>query len=183
MIVLATGYEMFSDPETYRPGTVVGRAGFDLGAYFSEFGLQAYEGVAIPGLPNRWTLIGPYSWTGTAWHSMVEMYSDHAVRAITHARARRATLMEVRPQANEKYHAEIRRRGAALDYYFGVLNSDARTYYRNSQGDVPIIRPAGLFEAQRRSTNFPFDDYDYGQLLARDRPVSQADSSTAKASA
>ena len=58
-LVLATGYDLFSDPESYPPGAVVGRAGFDLGLFFREHGLQAYESVALPGLPNRWTLVGP----------------------------------------------------------------------------------------------------------------------------
>lgn len=73
VIVLATGYEVFSDPETYRPGTIMGRNGFDLAKFYNEEGLQAYESVSVHGLPNRWTLVGPYSWTGSGWHAFVEM--------------------------------------------------------------------------------------------------------------
>lgn len=72
----------FFDPETYRPGAILGRNGFDLASYYGENGLQAYESVAVHGLPNRWTLCGPYSWTGSGWHAFMEMTSDHAVRAI-----------------------------------------------------------------------------------------------------
>lgn len=83
MIVLATGYHVFSDPETYTPGMVVGQDGMDLGKFYAENGLQAYESVSLPSLPNRWTLVGPYSWSGSGWHAFVEMTADHAVRAIS----------------------------------------------------------------------------------------------------
>ncbi|KUH81974.1 NAD(P)/FAD-dependent oxidoreductase [Mycobacterium sp. IS-1556] len=160
-LILATGYEVFSDPETYRPGTVVGRGGFDLATFYRDEGLQAYESVSVPGLPNRWTLVGPYSWTGSGWHSFVEMTADHAVRAITETRRRGATICEIRKEAAERYHRAMYERGAALRYYLADLNGHVPTYYRNSQGDSTYIRPSGFFEASRGNRKFPLDDYRY----------------------
>ncbi len=162
VLVLATGYELFSDPESYRPGTVVGRDGFDLGTFYAGNGLQAYESVSLPGLPNRWTIVGPYSWTGTGWHALVELAAAHAVRAIVAARERGATTVEVRPQAHAAYHRDVVRRGRNLAYYFGELNAGVRTYYVNSQGDVPYIRPSTVFEARHRSRRYPLADYAFG---------------------
>lgn len=161
VLVLATGYELFSDPESYRPGTVVGRDGFDLAEFYARNGLQAYESVALPGLPNRWMIVGPYSWTGTGWHALVEMNARHVARAIGAAHDRDAAVAEVRPQAHAAYHAEIRRRGANIDWYFNELNAGVRSYYVNSQGDVPYIRPASLLQARWRSTHFPLDHYHF----------------------
>jgi len=161
MVVLATGYELFSDPETYRPDTVVGRDGFDLGKYYSEHGLQAYHSVAIPGAPNRWMLIGPYSWSGTAWHSIVEMTSHHAVRAITETRRRGAHIAEVRPQAHDAWHAGIIQRGKAIQHYLVERNADARTYYVNSHGESPYIRPQSIIKSLWQARHFPLDDYNY----------------------
>lgn len=161
MIVLATGYELFSDPESYRPGAVVGRDGFDLGVFFNENRLQAYESVALPGLPNRWILAGPYSWTGTGWHLLVEVSSRHAIRAIGEARRRGATLMRVRQEAHDRYHAEVVRRARLIQYYFTGLNKGLRTYYVNSQGESVYVRPSSVMEARRRSRHFPLDDYAY----------------------
>lgn len=158
-LILATGYELFSDPESYRPGMVVGRDGFDLGAYYAEHGLQAYESVSLPMLPNRWTLVGPYSWTGTGWHALVEITSAHAVRAISEARRRGATHVEVTQEAHDGYHAGLRRRGRNINHYFGELNAGVRTYYVNSQGDMPYIRPSSLLQARRASQHFPLEDY------------------------
>lgn len=159
MLVLATGYELFSDPESYRPGQVVGREGFDLGEFYAREGLQAYESVSVPGLPNRWMLVGPYSWTGTGWHVLVEVAAGHAVRAITAARERGADVVEVRPHAHQAYHRRVRRRGRNIAHYFGELNGGVRTYYVNSQGDVPYIRPSTVLEARWRSRHFPLEDY------------------------
>lgn len=167
MVVLATGYELFSDPESYKRGTVVGRDGFDLGAFYAEHGLQAYESVAVPGLPNRWTLVGPYSWTGTGWHALVEIGADHAVRAITEARRRRAAEVEVRLDAHDAYHARVLKYSRNIRYYLNELNGDTRTYYRNSQGDSTYIRPSSYLEALRGSRRFPLEDYRFVAPLTR----------------
>ncbi|WP_280385227.1 flavin-containing monooxygenase [Nocardia wallacei] len=161
MIVLATGYEVFSDPETYRRGTIVGRGGLDLGKFYTEHGLQAYQSVSLPGLPNRWMLVGPYSWTGSGWHAFVEMTADHAVRAIKEATRRGATAVEIRREVHEAYHRRIYRRAAALRYYLADLNGHVPTYYRNSQGDTTYVRPSGFYEARRGNRRFPLDDYRY----------------------
>ena len=175
MVVLATGYELFSDPESYRPDTVVGRDGFDLGEFYNANRLQAYESVALPGLPNRWTLVGPYSWTGTGWHLLVEISAGHAIRAITEARRRQATRAEVTQQAHHRYHAEVLRRGQLIQYYFTELNKGVRTYYVNSHGESVYVRPSSVLQARRSSRRFPLDDYRYDTTAA----PAQADRSAA----
>ncbi|MEV6066802.1 NAD(P)/FAD-dependent oxidoreductase [Nocardia sp. NPDC052001] len=161
MIVLATGYHVFSDPETYTPGMVVGRDGMDLGKFYTEHGLQAYESVSLPSLPNRWTLVGPYSWSGSGWHAFVEMTADHAVRAISEARRRGATFVAIRQEVHDAYHRDIYRHGEAMRFYLAELNAHVPTYYRNSQGDSTYIRPSGFFRARRGHRRFPFSDYEF----------------------
>ncbi|WP_244975909.1 flavin-containing monooxygenase [Nocardia huaxiensis] len=165
-IVLATGYDVFSDPETYVTGTIVGRNGFDLGEFYRAEGLQAYQGVTVAGLPNRFMLVGPYCWTGSGWHDFVEMSADHAVRAITECRRRGATLLEIRKDVADEYHRTIHRNSEILRYYLADLNGGTNTYYRNSQGDTTYLRPSGFFEASRGLRQFPLDDYRYEQLAA-----------------
>jgi len=166
VLVLATGYELFSDPESYRPGHVVGRDGFDLGEFYARERLQAYESVALPGLPNRWMLVGPYSWTGTGWHALIEVAATHAVRAITAARERGATSVEVRPEAHATYHERVQRRGRTIASYFNDLNAGVPTYYVNSQGDVPYIRPSTALEAYWSARRFPLEDYAFAEARA-----------------
>lgn len=165
-IVLATGYDLFSDPESYEHGAIVGRDGFDLGDFYNTHSLQAYESVAVPGLPNRWMLAGPYSWTGTGWHLLVEVSSAHAVRAIGEARKRGATSIEVKPEAHQAYHAEVLRRRGVIQYYFTEQNKGVRTYYVNSQGESVYVRPSSVLEARWRSKHFPLDNYRYEGIQA-----------------
>lgn len=162
VIVLATGYEMYTDPESYAEGVVVGRNQFDLGRFFGAKGLQAYEGVAIAGLPNRWMLVGPYSMADIGWHGMVETTASHAIRAIMEARRRQASTVEVSEQAHAAHHAEIRKRGRVLRHYVATQNEGVRTYYRNSHGDTAYFRPAGPLETRWRGRHFPFTDYNFG---------------------
>jgi len=125
--------------------------------------LQAHQSVAVPGLPNRWTVVGPYSWTGSGWHAFVEMTADHAVRAISEARRRQASRVEVRQAVHDAYHDVIVKRSRALRYYFNDLNGHIPTYYRNSQGDSTYVRPTGFFAASRANRRFSFDDYHFEQ--------------------
>lgn len=164
MIVVATGYELFSDPESYVAGTIMGRFGFDLGKFYEENKLQAYESVSLPQLPNRWMLVGPYSWTGTGWHFMVETSARHAIRVIKNTRRKRSTLAEVKQTAHESYHKRLMKRGRAIQYYYTELNKGLRTYYVNSQGDMPYIRPSTAFEGVWRSYRFPLNHYRYERL-------------------
>lgn len=161
VLILATGYEVFSDPETYLPGTILGRNGFDLAKFYREEGLQAYQSVSVPGLPNRWTLVGPYSWSGTGWHAFVEMTADHAVRAINETYKRGAVACEVRKEIADEYHRKVHQQAAGVRYYLCELNGKVPTYYRNSQGDSTYIRPESFISARRQTRNFPLDDYRY----------------------
>ncbi|MFW0789593.1 flavin-containing monooxygenase [Gordonia sp. CPCC 205333] len=164
MIVLATGYEVFSDPETYTVGSIVGREGFDLGEFYTKEGMQAYQSASVHGVPNRWMLVGPYSWTGSGWHAFVEMTADHAIRAITEAKRRNATLVEVHRAAADAYHRKILHSNRAVNFYLADLNAHVPTYYRNSQGDSTYIRPSGFFEASRGNRKFPYSDYNFAKV-------------------
>lgn len=160
-LVLATGYEVFSDPESYREGAVVGRDGFDLGRFFNEGGLQAYHSTAVAGLPNRWIMIGPYSWTGTAFHYILENAMRNINRAIGEARRRGVTKTEVRKDAQDRYHARLMRRNRNIGYYFSTHCAGSNTYFVNSHGDSPYVRPGSLLQNWREGVTYPLDDYTY----------------------
>lgn len=91
----------------------------------------------------------------------MEITARHAVRVIAETRRRGALVVEVRQEAHDAYHAQVRRRGQVIQHYFTVQNRGLRTYYVNSQGDMPYIRPSTVLEARWRSRHFPLDDYTY----------------------
>lgn len=88
VLVLATGFEMSQSPEVYRARPVKGRNGFDLADYYENNRARAYEGVTMPQLPNTFMVFGPFAWSGSSWHVMVENATRIAVRVITEARKR-----------------------------------------------------------------------------------------------
>ncbi|WP_067709949.1 flavin-containing monooxygenase [Nocardia yamanashiensis] len=160
-LVLATGYEVFSDPESYKPGTVVGRNGFDLGVFYNTEELKAYYSTSVAGIPNRFIMIGPYSWTGTAFHYFVENAMRHIAAVIDETRRRGATVVEVRPQAQERFHREMLRSGRNLAYYLETRCEGSNSYFVNSQGKSPYIRPWSLLKTYRKAVRFDRDDYAY----------------------
>lgn len=166
MIVMATGHHIFCEPGSYNEGTFIGRDGFDLAVFFKSQGMQAYGAVAVPKMPNRWMLVGPYSWSGTGWHDLVENGANHAARAVKLAREKGATLMEVREDVHAVYHQRVRRQMRAVEVYFNNVNKHVPTYYRNSHGDMPYIRPGSVLGAKRHAKKFPAEDYRYETLAA-----------------
>jgi cation diffusion facilitator CzcD-associated flavoprotein CzcO len=169
MIVLATGYTVFTDPAATAPGSVLGHAGADLGALWEEQGLQAYEGVSVPDFPNRWMIVGPYSWTGTGWHSVAELAADHIVRILAEANRRGAERVEVAPCAHRRYMQGVRRKGRNIKLYYTELNRGVRSYYVNRHGEAAYIRPGTYLSAMRGARRSPLDDYRYSAVASIDQ--------------
>lgn len=161
VLVLATGYEMFSDPESYREGTVIGHGGFDLGKFYNTEGLRAYHSTAVAGAPNRWIMVGPYSWTGTAFHYILENAMRHIGTVIAETYARGATRVEVRQSAQDQFQDDMVTRGRNLQHYFTVHCAGSNTYFLNSQGEAVYVRPWTVLQSRKRSVRFCRDDYQY----------------------
>ncbi|WP_020668774.1 flavin-containing monooxygenase [Amycolatopsis nigrescens] len=164
-LILATGFRLSNDPENYRKVPVKGRDGFDLADFFATEKVQAYEGVSIPKLPNSFFIFGPFSWTGSSWHVMVETQSYHAMRVITEARRRGATAVEVSQEANDRFF-EFAHRRASRSLLFSNNCSGANTYYIDHHGDFSLLRPTTATQAWLSSRRFSLDDYRYRTLTA-----------------
>jgi cation diffusion facilitator CzcD-associated flavoprotein CzcO len=159
-LILATGFRLSNDPENYRKVPVKGRDGFDLADFFATEKVQAYEGVSIPKLPNSFFIFGPFSWTGSSWHVMVETQSHHALRVIAEAKRRGATAVEVTQAANDRFFdfAHGRAKGSLL---FSNNCEGAHTYYIDHHGDFSLLRPTTAMQAWWSSRRFSLDDYVY----------------------
>ncbi|WP_341267780.1 NAD(P)/FAD-dependent oxidoreductase [Gordonia malaquae] len=164
-LILATGYEMFSDPESYKVGAVIGTDGFDLGEYYNTVGLRAYHSTSVAGVPNRWLLVGPYSWTGTAFHYILENAVRHITAVLDEAHSRGATRVEVTPHAQQRFHTDMVERGANLAHYFGVHCAGSNTYFVNSHGEAVYVRPWTIYQSRKRSVGFDRDDYTFTNTL------------------
>jgi len=156
VLVLATGFKVF-DPGNFPKYPVTGRGGIDLEQWWDEHRYQAYEGVSVPGFPNYFTMFGPYGYNGSSYFNLIETQARHVVRCLRHARDVGATMIEVTPEANDRYFAEmLRRRGRQV--FWQQSCALANSYYFDPRGDVPL-RPSPTIETMWRSRRFPLADY------------------------
>jgi cation diffusion facilitator CzcD-associated flavoprotein CzcO len=163
IIVMATGYEVFTDPETYRPNTVVGREGFDLAQYYQREGLRSYAGTCHPDLPNRWDITSPIGFTGLAWFDYLETNVRHAVRIIAESRRRSSRTVSVRWSVFAEWNLRMQRQGKAIRLYTIDCNPGLSTYFINSQNEVVYWRPEMIATARRFSRSSPLTDYEFAR--------------------
>ena len=176
LIVLATGYELWTDPETYRPGTILGDDGFDLAQDYRAHGLRSYAGTAHPRLPNRREIVGPLGFVGFAWPDFVETMAAHAVRLIEETRRRAATSVAVSPAAFDRWNERMHRQGKAVHLYLTACNPGLSTYFVNSQRDTVYHRPQTITASRRFSRRSPLSDYEFSyQRAGNSRPTSRAE--------
>ena len=176
LIVTATGYELWTDPETYRPGTVMGTDGFDLAHDYREHGLRSYAGTAHPRLPNRWEIVGPLGFVGVGWTDFVETIAAHAVRIIDTARRRDADVVAVRPEAFDRWNERMAQSGKTAHLYFTRCNPDVNSYFINSQHDTVYHRPQTISAAQYFAHRSALTDYCFSRSVA-ERPYIEAHAS------
>lgn len=165
LLVLATGYELWTDPETYRPDTVLGACGFDLAEYYRAHGLRNYAGTAHPRLPNRWEIVGPLGFVGFAWPDYVETVAAHAVRIIDEARRRGAGVVAVGTEAFNSWNDLMRRRGRVAHVYYTKC-AGLSTYFVNSQTDTVYYRPQTITGSRRFAHRSPLSDYQFSRTAA-----------------
>jgi cation diffusion facilitator CzcD-associated flavoprotein CzcO len=164
VLVLATGFKVF-DSGNMPPFSVHGVGGVDLEQWWDENRFQAYEGVSVPGFPNLFLILGPYSFNGASYFTLIENQMRHIVRCLTRARSEGATSVEVTAEANARYFERmLGRRDRQI--FFQPSCSLANSYYFDSHGDVPL-RASPTLEAAWRSARFDLDDYRYTATVSR----------------
>ncbi|MGV0782509.1 flavin-containing monooxygenase [Mycolicibacterium sp. XJ775] len=172
LLVLATGYELWIDPETYRPDTIVGPNGFDLAQYYRAHGLQSYAGTAHPRLPNRWEIVGPLGFVGFAWLDYVETVAAHAVRIIHETRRRGAQVATVSQDAFNLWNERMRRDGRVAHLYY-TATSGLNSYFVNSQYETPYYRPQTITGSRQFARHSPLSDYQFTNVRVTALPEEQ----------
>jgi cyclohexanone monooxygenase len=157
VLILATGFKVMDvDSGTFA---VTGSGGRSLAEFWNEQRMQAYEGVSVPGFPNFFNVCGPYGYVGSSFFALIEAQTRHIVRCLDRARQQGATRVEVRPEANDRYFAEMMSKRHRQIFWQDSCRL-ANSYYFDSNGDVPL-RPATTLEADWRSRRFPLEDYSF----------------------
>lgn len=159
VLVLATGFNLW---DTNFPALrVIGRDGRDLGRFWRESRFQAYEGIAVPGFPNFFSLNSPYSYSGLSYFTTVESQMRHIGRLLDEVRRRDAATFEVTEAANAEFLARMTEKLGDSVFTLGSC-ATANSYYFNQHGEATLLRPTTTLNAFREAASFPLDDYAYG---------------------
>jgi cation diffusion facilitator CzcD-associated flavoprotein CzcO len=151
VVVLATGFHLMKMPIAER---VLDAAGRSLADHWRG-SPRAYLGTSVSGYPNLFVVLGPNLGTGhSSAFSILEAQLDHMVRAIADMRRSRARTIDVRPEVQAAYNAEL---DAALPGT--VYNSGCASYYLDENGRNGYAWPWSTNALRQRVARFDRDAY------------------------
>jgi cation diffusion facilitator CzcD-associated flavoprotein CzcO len=150
-IVFGTGFHVTDIPAAHR---VRGRGGTLLDDVWHG-SPRAYLGSTIAGFPNLFFLLGPN--TGLGHSSMVYMIESqiaHVLAALGHMRERGAETIEIRPEAQARYNAELEGRMPGT-----VWSTGCASWYLDHTGRNATIWPDWTWRFRRRAAELRAEDY------------------------
>ncbi|UGT59716.1 flavin-containing monooxygenase [Nocardia asteroides] len=151
-IVYGTGFT--PTPSVY--GRYIGRDGRSIAELYLDEP-QSYLGIAVAGFPNFFSTLGPFGAAGNqSAIFMIESQIGYIVDALRTARRAGARRVELRPEVQTAFLAEMRRRSADTVWLTGGCDS----YYTTADGANSGLYPNWSFEYRRRTSRFDIDSYE-----------------------
>ncbi len=158
-IICGTGFRV---SEYLSSIEVVGRGGAELNAAWKT-SLRNYLGITVSGFPNMFLLMGPN--TGLGHNSMIfmiEAQARYATRAIEALRERDLAFLDVRPEAERAFRAELARKRKGTVWMTGCSS-----WYQTPDGEV-FLWPAATVDYWWRTRELALGDYELvSHALAR----------------
>jgi len=150
-IILGTG---FRSNEFLAPMRVTGLDGADLNETWRD-GAEAYLGLTVAGFPNLYILYGPNTNLGAnSIVYMIESQIHYLLEGIEALRRTGSSYLDLRPEVQTAYNAEVRSRLADSVWLEGC-----RSWYVNEAGRNTNNWPGLTLEYRRRTRNFKLVDY------------------------
>jgi cation diffusion facilitator CzcD-associated flavoprotein CzcO len=150
-IVCGTGFRV---TEYLSAIKIVGRNGVELNDTWRTE-QRNYLGITVSKFPNLFLLMGPN--TGLGHNSMIfmiEAQARYATRAIRAMRANGLAYIDVRPEVERAFRAELARKMKDT-----VWTSGCTSWYQTPSGDV-WLWPGASFDYWRRTRRFDPGDYE-----------------------
>jgi cation diffusion facilitator CzcD-associated flavoprotein CzcO len=133
-IIYGTGFHVTDVPIANR---VSGRDGRTLAEVWRG-SMQAYKGTTVSGYPNLFFLVGPNTGLGhTSIVFMIESQINYVLDALRALRRHGASTVEVRPEAQAAYNAELDRMTEGTVWVSGGCQS----YYIDRNGHNSALWP------------------------------------------
>jgi cation diffusion facilitator CzcD-associated flavoprotein CzcO len=144
----------FRTTEFLVPMTVTGPSGMSLAEAWQD-GAEAYLGITVTGFPNLFLLYGPNTNLGhNSIIFMLEAQIGYIVDAIRLLRETGARSLEVKPEVQRAFDAEMQ---ARLEQ--SVWSSGCSNWYRHASGKGTNNWPGPTLEYWRRTRQVDPDDY------------------------
>ncbi len=156
VILYATGFDIW---DSDWPSRIRGRQGRSLLEAYGE-APRAWLGMALPGFPNLFTLLGPNTGLGhnsVVW--MVECQVNHILRLMAAAREAGRTALEVRPEVLEAYDNDLHARMQKRVWVQGRCAS----WYQHADGRIRSLWPDSTVAWWRALRRVSLADYQAGR--------------------
>jgi cation diffusion facilitator CzcD-associated flavoprotein CzcO len=154
-IIFGTGFHVSDLPIS---GRLRGRDGRTLAEHW-DGSPRAYKGAAVAGFPNLFFLVGPN--TGLGHNSivfMIESQITYVLSALKAMRRRGAAVLDVRPEAQAAYNAELEEMTRGTVWVSGGCSS----YYIDRNGHNSTIWPTFTWPFRQRTREFDEAAYALG---------------------
>lgn len=162
-IVFATGFDV---SKTGTPFPITGMDGRDLASEWSS-GAYAYRSVAVSGYPNLYFTFGPNSGPG---HSSALVYMEAEIDYIVDMIDRLLRFgwksLDVRPEVQDRYNADIQQRLQATTW-----NSGCQSWYLTADGFNATMYPGFATQFVNQFKKVDLADYTITAAPKSDHPV------------
>jgi cation diffusion facilitator CzcD-associated flavoprotein CzcO len=150
VIIYGTG---FAATEFLAPIQFTGADGADLHARWKE-GARAYLGLCVPDFPNLFVVYGPNTnLGGSSIINMLESAAGAITSLLRHTEQAGARSVAVRPEAEQRYDAEIQERLA------GSVWANCANWYHEDGGRITTNWPGAVAEYKRRCADLDLADF------------------------
>jgi cation diffusion facilitator CzcD-associated flavoprotein CzcO len=151
-LILSTGFDVEHSLGSIE---VRGRNGKNL-RQIAEGGLDAYKGVAIPGFPNFFTIVGPNTTLGhNSVIYMIESATTYLLQAIQLIREKNIHAMEVKAAVSHSYNETLQDRFKGT-----VWASGCTSWYLSGSGKNHVIWPDFTFRYRNLTSKFDAAAYE-----------------------
>jgi cation diffusion facilitator CzcD-associated flavoprotein CzcO len=166
-IIFATGFHVSEIPIATR---IRDREGRSLSETW-DGSPSAYKGSAVAGYPNLFFLVGPNTGNGhTSIVFVIESQIQYVLGALRALRRNAARTVEVRPEAQAAYNAEIDRMTEGTVWVSGGCKS----WYIDRNGHNSILWPTFTWPFRQRLREFDEAAYALGAAAAEGEPLALA---------
>ncbi|WP_024877322.1 flavin-containing monooxygenase [Saccharomonospora piscinae] len=168
VIIYGTGFRV---TDAFDELDIVGAQGAHLGRQWSAQGMQTHLGITVSGYPNLFFLLGPN--TGLGHNSvvfMIEQQIRYIADAMRYAERHGADAIEVRPDTQAQFNADLQRKLANGIWTRGGCTS----WYLDSQGVNRTIWPGFTWRYWMRTRKLDPSDFRLSRrATARPEPTTR----------